>query len=186
MPTTTNRAYRYPGQGVEPDVAGDVQKFAEDVDADVEALENELRAVPPFGHMGRTSGFQAMAGTGNIVAMAAAQDLAGGMTFEDATDSLVVPKTGRYRITVKGMATGGGGTIAWAKCQKNLLDLAGTYTTTWKADNGDVHWSHTVTRPLTAGDKVNLINGNGSGTLSTWGTNGYDGTYLELAWAGPL
>ncbi|QOP64224.1 minor tail protein [Arthrobacter phage Yavru] len=42
MATTTKRVYRYPGQGVEPDAAGDIQKLAEDVDNDVAKLFDGL------------------------------------------------------------------------------------------------------------------------------------------------
>lgn len=38
MATTTKRSYRYPGQNGEPDVAGDLQRLAEDVDNDVDKL----------------------------------------------------------------------------------------------------------------------------------------------------
>ncbi|QCG78278.1 hypothetical protein SEA_IDAHO_13 [Arthrobacter phage Idaho] len=45
MPTTTKRAYRYPSQGAEPDTAGDIQRLAEDVSNDVDAINAGLTAV---------------------------------------------------------------------------------------------------------------------------------------------
>ncbi|AYN55954.1 hypothetical protein QEX65_gp13 [Arthrobacter phage Noely] len=42
MGTTLKRGYRYPGQGAEPDVAGDVQKLAEDVSVDVDGVATDV------------------------------------------------------------------------------------------------------------------------------------------------
>lgn len=46
MPVTTNRNYRYPGAGVEPDVNGDIQRLGEDVDADMAATLAALAKLP--------------------------------------------------------------------------------------------------------------------------------------------
>lgn len=42
MATTTNRSLRYPTAGQEPDVNGDIQRLAEDVDADLDGLHDTL------------------------------------------------------------------------------------------------------------------------------------------------
>lgn len=49
MATTLDRSYRYPGQGIEPDVAGDIQRLAEDVSADVAKLYKNLPIKIAYG-----------------------------------------------------------------------------------------------------------------------------------------
>lgn len=182
MANTVNRNYPLTGVNDAPDGPLAIQRLAEAVDTDVEALENELRTVQPFGHMGASNGFQAVSGAGTIVAMSAAQELAGGMTFDNAADSLVVPKAGLYRITCRGYLSGSAGYIATIKAQKNLTDIAGTYGASWKADSSDYIVVTTVTRRLAAGDKINLIAGSGNSAGSSYGIDGYNGSALELSW----
>jgi hypothetical protein len=63
------------------------------------AIFGRLSTTAPFGHMGRTGGFQAIGGNDVGVVMAGAQRLVGGMTFEAASAGrLVVPIAGRYMI----------------------------------------------------------------------------------------
>ena len=142
--------------------------------------------VRPFGHMGRTASFGNASANGTIVVMDAAQDLKGGMTFDNATDSLVIPLTGMYRVTVKPYLSGGSGYSGFAKAQRNLTDISGSFTNLWKANNADYMWTAYTVKGYNAGDKINLIVGSEAGAGSFWGTDGYNGCYLEVEYVGAL
>lgn len=133
--------------------------------------------VKPFGHMGKTNGFTA--GTDqNPVSGMAAQILRGGMTFSSADNALVVPLTGYYRlsgrtyssgastggslwqITINGVTAGFGASVWWTKTQVDeFVPLT------------------TVVRQLTAGDKLAL---RAQQPASTWGSDGYNGCFIEV------
>lgn len=179
MPSTLKHGIVYPSGSVAPNVPIVMQTQAESVDAAIEATKTV-----PFGHMGRTAGFQAVSAGGTVVAMDAAQDLRGGMTFDNATDSLVIPVAGLYRLTVRGYLSGSTGYLASVKSQKNLTDLSGSHASTWKSDGSDYMFSTTVSRAFAVGDKVNLICSSSNGGGSTWGTDGYNGAYIELQFVG--
>lgn len=139
----------------------------------------------PTGHAGRTAGFEAISAVNGAYVTLASQDLTGGMTF--ASNGLVVPRTGRYRITSKIYLTGGAGYTGSFGAVINSTALPAP---TPSAGLGLVHkpdaldytyWSE-VTRSLTVGDTVRLW---ASSVGSTWGTDGYNGSYLELEYVRP-
>lgn len=134
----------------------------------------------PFGHLGKTSGFQTVSAAGNVVTMDTPQILRGGMVFDTNTDSLIVPKSGLYIIRTKPYLVGSQGYLGSGKVQRNAADITGTYTSTWKGDPSDYTWSHEVTRSLTAGDSLNMIVAGSNSLGSTWGTDGFNGSYFEV------
>jgi hypothetical protein len=140
----------------------------------------------PFGHMGRTGASQSTNSTAVTVQMDAAQELRGGMTFDNATDSLVIPLTGLYRVTVKLYTTGsatGKHTCSISKVGSGGATIPGCAVQVNKSDSTDWFGDTTVTTPLTAGDKLYMAAASTSAS-NTWGTNGYDGTFLEVEYVG--
>lgn len=140
----------------------------------------------PFGHMGRTNSFQGINGGGPAkILMEAAQVLIGGMTFSDADDALVIPKTGRYYVRIKGFfsgaATGLNQVGIYLNGNQPAGILQGPNTHASKMDGNDIFCHGSSVIPFTAGDKISLWQNTG---VSAWGTNGYDGSWLELEWAG--
>lgn len=137
----------------------------------------------PFGHMGRTAGFQTLTPSAQTVGMAAAQVLLNGMTFDATHNALKVPVTGYYRITQRCYAIGG---TAW--CLNSYPNINGTANSgagisLWKADSQDYYSGASIIRLLNANDYVNITAYASSGTPgSTWGTTGNDGVWLELEW----
>lgn len=148
----------------------------------------------PFGHVGCTDGFQAIGASlsnGAYVVFSAAQELVGGMTFSNANDALVVPIAGRYLITGKWYATGGSlyQVIGDVTINNNAIppaagNRAGCQTTFWKQDSGDYVGGISVVRRLAAGDNLRLWMALGA-AASTYGTTGYNGSYLEALYVGP-
>lgn len=140
----------------------------------------------PFGHMGRTAGNFSLTTTNATVTMDAAQELRGGMTFDNATDSLVIPVTGLYRVTMRlyttGSATGKHTCIA-SKVGAGGAAIPGCAVQVNKSDTTDWFGGSTVTVPLTAGDKLYVAAAAASAS-NTWGTDGYNGTFLELQYIG--
>lgn len=144
----------------------------------------------PFGHMGRTAGFQTIASATNgaYIQMDAAQDLAGGMTFDNATDALVVPIAGRYRILIRGYFTGGSAYDCFAQATVNSTatpptpsDTLGTGALLYKQSTGDIMVHGQASARLAAGDKVRLWQ---STLQNAWGTTGYNGAWLEVEYVG--
>lgn len=131
-----------------------------------------------FGHMGRTAGFQTINPATKVI-MDAAQILAGGVTFDNANDALVVPSAGNYRVTVQGMFSGATTNLNLMKAQVNGSDVV--LSTGPKPDGNDQRYFASGIVTLAANDKVTLI---GLSTASTWGTSGYDGVYLEVELVG--
>lgn len=137
----------------------------------------------PIGHTGMTGGFQPCNGAGAYCLFPAAQVLRGGITHNAAQNALVPGKTGLYRITAKGYFTGGTAYQALAYVTRNdaaLPPAAGNIIAnalTWKADAGDYTGLISEKRTLTAGDLIRLYV---QGTSNTYGTDGYNGSYLEL------
>lgn len=142
-----------------------------------------VASLMPFGHMGKTNGFQSINPAATVV-MTQAQELRGGMTFDDATDSLVVPIDGLYRCTAKLYTTGGG----TGKCGLSVVTTptraSGSHIQVYKHDGTDWYGTNTSTMNLVAGDKVNIL-ASGTTSVSTWGTDGYNGAFLELEYIAP-
>lgn len=140
-----------------------------------------------FGHMGRTDAFQPLsADQMQTVHMSAAQDLLGGVGFDAATSALTVPVTGRWSISCRFYATGRAGVQAAGQASirrgSTTLAVEGTYLGFWKADHQDYMSQSAVTQHLVAGDKIFLQMQYGG---STWGTNGYNGSAVEIQYLGP-
>lgn len=161
---------------------------ADSLSARLAALEAANQSVTqPFGHAGRTAGFQSTAS--GILVGVSAQVLEGGMTF--ASSGLVVPSAGRYLIITKGYWTGGtNGTANWGTRVNNSAvptDFGSSCTEGalyFHKDTTTDDWtSHaSVTARLNAGDVVYLFAKYGS---STWGTDGYNGMWFEVLRVGP-
>ena len=138
----------------------------------------------PFGHAGLTSGF--VNTNGGVYPTLAAQVLANGVTF--TSNALVVPKAGLYVIIVKAYLSGSPG---------HLLDYSVALNTTANPPPSAVSGTpigngvlrkdvaedlthqlvgHTT---LAANDAVRLFTKT-STSVNVWGTNGYNGTYLEV------
>jgi hypothetical protein len=165
--------------------------MVEDEDAIVTRVSSgwERTTSRPFGHVGRTAGFQtiAQATNGAYVQFDTAQELIGGMTLDNATDALVVPIAGQYRITVHGYFTGSTGYMAQAEATINSTATPPAFTTggptagaraqAWKETTADLVASGTVTRRLAANDKIRLWHATPE---STYGGDGYNGAWLEV------
>lgn len=155
------------------------------VDAEIKKLnDNKI----PFGHMGRTNAFQNLAGAGAAtVIMDAAQILFGGMTFSNADDALVVPKAGWYRVYIKAFFTGAANETNVAGIKVNGTAVNGPHQASSlqvnKQGGGDVFPHSSGMVQFAAGDKVALYH---TSNVSTWGTNGYDGAWLELEFKSAL
>jgi hypothetical protein len=144
----------------------------------------------PFGHMGRTSGFQSISGNA-VIQMSAAQMLRGGMTFDNANDALVVPVKGLYRCTAQVYVSGGGGTSGTAT--GTLLINGGTnpgpICRVAKTDGQDAAGMLQGVLALNAGDKVAMsiamYPASGSALTAWGGSSGYSGCYVEVDYYGP-
>lgn len=137
----------------------------------------------PFGHMGRTGGFQVIGGTDVGVVMAAAQKLTGGMTFDNTNGGrLVIPVSGRYEIGGLVYGTVGSAYRCAGAAYKNAVKIPGTEIMFWKADGLDYATPlPKVEIDLVVGDKIGL---GMTSTQSTAGTTGYNGSYLEVRYVG--
>jgi hypothetical protein len=138
--------------------------------------------VRPFGHMGKTTNFQGIQTTDTVVTMDAAQILRGGMTFSNADDALVVPIAGYYKFTAQFYATGGSGAVCSGVVHRNGVTV-GVQARFWKADPGDYIATASGAGLCAAGDKIRLVMT--YTPSSTWGSTGFDGTFLEVEYIGP-
>jgi hypothetical protein len=185
MPTTDLRGYPYPDIDEAPAGPYAIEQLAEAVEADMELVDGRvefLESITPLGHMGRTAGFQAV-GTDVRVAMAAAQLLRGGMTFDDAADALVVPLTGYYFVSCHLYASGIAGRRYSGFVAKNgAIGYIGPKVAFWKEDGNDYYQSASSLVLLTAGDKLSLIV---TGDGNVYGSTGYDGCFIEAEYRGP-
>lgn len=141
------------------------------------ALDREV--APPFGHAGRTAGFQNVSAGGEVGVTA--QVLSGGMTASG--NALVVPTDGLYLITGKAYATGGSG-IRWSTAFRLNSDVwaLSPSAVAWKGDAGDYSENASGVRALAAGDRISMsiaVPGH-----STWGTDGYNGSWFEVLYVG--
>lgn len=167
-----------------------MRAFLTDEARTVEKIAAGWRAVEPiFGHLGCVDGFQTVAGgNGAFMLFSAAQELLGGMTFDNANDALVVPIAGLYEIHVKCYVSGGTNFGASGDATINSTALppgstgAGALTAFYKFDTADYIAHGYSRRRLAALDKVRLWQGAPS---STWGTTGYNGAFLEVTYVGP-
>lgn len=145
-----------------------------------------LGIVKPIGHLGRTGAFQNgfSASSQSAVQFSAAQVLHGGFTFDAATNSLVVPVPGLYRITVQGMFTGNAGNVNIAVATKNGSgNNVGAPGSGPKPDGNDVRYTGTAVVQLAAGDKIGMVQ---QSAASAWGTTGYDGSFVEVEYSSAI
>lgn len=148
------------------------------IDADA---KNSLKLNEPFGHIGRTAGFQTIGGT-DVGVVCTNIETAGGMIFESASAGrLRVPKDGKYLCMGKVYATGssavgcgGGPYLNAAKVQRGFINF-------WKGDTNDFSTSFATTLDLNANDLIGL---GMTFSGSTWGTDGGNGSYLQLYYIG--
>lgn len=139
----------------------------------------------PYGHAGRTAGFQTIGAADVAVGLDVAQRLAGGMTFETAASGrFVIPKSGQYWIITRIYATGGTGYASRGGAYVNSVKIAGSDVKFWKGDASDFYNFGISRFYFNAGDKVGLGMDSPAGA-STWGTDGYNGSWLELWYASP-
>lgn len=153
----------------------------------VRATELNALGDPPFGHAGCAAGFQTISAVDGIYVTLAAQVLKNGMTF--ASNGLVVPKAGLYQITARSYFTGGTvHSATWAATvNSTAIPMAATAETVgtgtlWKQDSLDYQGWATGHRQLNAGDTIRLWM---KSTSSTYGTTGYNGSYIEVRYVTP-
>lgn len=150
---------------------------------------NDWPSVAPYGHMGKTNSFQAISSTAPaVVTFDAAQELRGGVTVVADNNALVVPVTGRYRVHLKVVFSGGGvqnlcltvlsvnGAAATGSANKLHASLG-------KQGANDISYHTSGVIPLNAGDKIGMMAQSGS---TVWGGNGYDGAFIEIEWVSAL
>lgn len=155
--STDNRVYRYTGT--------------------VWELDQEK---PPFAHAGITAGFIAISAANGAYPALVSQAATNGMVV--SSSSITVPKAGLYEITAKGYFTAGTGYQGqWGATINSTalppLAIASGLGMMWKGDSNDYTGWSTVRRTLAANDVIRLYM---KSTGSTWGTDGYNGSWLEV------
>lgn len=180
MAETPNRAYPLPDGSSAPAGPYAFQQLGNAIDADV----NDI-LYAPFGHMGKTNSFQSLATPAKVV-FTAAQILRGGVTF-DPTDGgrLVLPVAGLYRLTCRGYASGSTAVRNRFYLIKNGVTtdpVAGCDMTFDKGTSDDFAQSCTGSAIFAAGDAIGMY---ASSPVSTWGTSGYNGAFIEAEYVGP-
>lgn len=161
----------------------DVDILNNNADAIDTAIFGRLSATAPFGHMGKTNGFQALAGTDIAVVMTGAQKLVGGMTFEAASAGrLVIPIAGRYLVSQTSFATNGSAYKFAGAAYYNSVKIPGTEMVDWKQDGTDWKCFGQCEINCLVGDKIGM---GMTSPQSTWGTTGYDGSFIEVRYVGP-
>jgi hypothetical protein len=135
----------------------------------------------PFGHMGKTNGFQTISTSATVV-MNAAQELVGGVTYNNTNNALVVPVAGRYQVTVCFYTSGGVG-YGTGAIMKNGVSTGIVARVQQTSGANDMASSMTGQVPLAAGDQLSIV---GGFPFNTYGSTGYNGTYLEAEFQGPV
>lgn len=139
----------------------------------------------PFGHMGRTAGFQTLSSMTTVV-MNAAQELKGGVTYDNTNNALIVPTAGRYMVNMKGYFSGSasrqnviGLLVNGAESTPlgNQMTSAGS-----KDDSADIAIKTSGVMTFAKNDKLSLYATSYAGSI--WGTNGYNGCFLQILYIG--
>lgn len=134
-----------------------------------------------LGHMGKTDGNQVISGT-TAVAFNGPQILRGGVVFSDAQESLLIPHTGLYRVSI-GARFGGTGTgICVGELWKNASVDTGVQVRAYKDDAGEPFPTVSTTKQFTAGDNLYLVVYGPAQYV--YGTNGYNGAFVEIEYVG--
>ncbi len=142
------------------------------------SLWRPLVPTPVLGHMGKTAGFQVITGlTKNT--FTAAQILKGGVTFDDTNDWLVAPISGLYRISFQHYTSGDGAGTQIATIYINTTQV-GINTRYYKEGYSDTVSHGSGFYQLAANDTVSLHSQHAGANVSSWGTGGYNGTYVEI------
>lgn len=144
-----------------------------------------------FVHKGMTGGFQQWAGGAAVeVIMPAAQIRRGGWT-EPVANRVVVPHGGFYDLNVKGYFTGLSQVIAWQQVSLEVLRggssvwLAPRALVNNRAAGNDAQDTAGAFFSLMAGDVLHLVFNSSTTSNNTWGSNGWDGTFLEATYKAP-
>lgn len=189
MPTTTNRALRYPASSNSPNVPQDIQNLATDVD-------NALALI--FGKMWRTSAFgpTLTIAAEAVVGMDVSRTV-GGVTFDNTNDQLTIPIDGLYDINSclyitnpSGSSYAGqvGGWVRRTRSGVADLQIATGPLVDKRFQTRDMRgfWLHQAV-PLKAGDKLALIAYAYDDFMTYYGANEYAAsTFLSLTYAAPL
>lgn len=151
---------------------------------DVDKWDGTARDIP-YGHMGRTAGFQDLT-TNTPIVMNAAQELRGGMTYDNAANALVLPVTGRYLINLKGFFSGGMSNINQVGILINgdpdLNGVSQKLTASGsKASSADIAVTSSGILYLSKGTKIAVCQ---TSSVSAWGVTGYNGTCIEILYLG--
>lgn len=186
MPTTTNRSLRYPTSSNAPNIPQDIQNLATDTD-------NAMALI--FGKMWRTAGLgptQTVA-TEYVVGMDTSRTT-GGVTFDNTNDRLTVPIDGLYDVSsclyVSTNTTGTGQTGGWVRRVKSgFADLAtcqGPLAHKLVASvDQRASWVHRMV-PLSAGTALALVSYAYDASLTYYGLNEYNGSFLAVTYVAPL
>lgn len=130
----------------------------------------------PFGHAGRTGGFQSF----GQVTLSAAQQSGGGIVYTSSSGTgLRVPYTGLYDVRIRGYFTGpnpGRCTTQFTINGAGNNRVAGNM---WKGDNSDMRFDNSAIVSLNANDVVGMLTA-GPTDDSHWGTDGYNGCWVEV------
>jgi hypothetical protein len=181
--TTTNLALYKPDSTDVVNVQTDINNNMDTIDTAVQDLR-----VPTKGKLWRTSAFQALTGTGTDVDFEASR-LSGGMTAGSGSNGLVVPKSGLYKVSVYGYATG---SDLWRaqftayRVRSAVADKDITFLGFWKESTFDSAMTADNEVPLAAGDEIRVKASSSSGSGSTWGTDETNGVRLHVEYKGPL
>lgn len=141
-------------------------------------------ATAPLGHVGQTGG-ATLLGAGRFVPFDTAQYLRGGVTFDNGADALIIPTTGLYRFNARCHFSGGSGYTGFGQLRKNAV-ATGIYTPVYKPDVWDQAGNAIGILQLNAGDSMTIWmeTSNNNASAATWGTNGHNGTFLEMEMIG--
>ncbi|ASZ72578.1 minor tail protein [Arthrobacter phage Adat] len=159
----------------------DLELTNQNLDKIDDAVGNRLKLDEPFGHIGRTAGFQTIGGT-DVGVICTEIEIAGGMVFESASAGrLMVPKAGKYLCVGKVYATGSSAVGCGGGPYLNAVKVQRGFINFWKGDTNDFSTSFATTLDLNANDRIGL---GMTFSGSTWGTDGGNGSYLQLYYIG--
>lgn len=142
------------------------------------------------GKMWRTSGFSGAltAATATTIAFDAAR-VVGGVTFNNATDTLTLPRNGFYDLRARGYLTGSSGyngSYRIVRVRSAVADVEVCISNlARKIDTQDEPCYAADTLPLQAGDQLYLRTFYSAGG-QYWGVNEFNGVYLSATYVGPL
>ena len=156
----------------------DLNEYNSNLDKIDQAIHDKVR---PFGHLGKTNGFQALTTAGQAVTMpATAQLIRGGMTVSN--NKLIVPIAGLYILRCKAYATAGSVYKHTALCTLNGA-ATGAIVELSKPDADDYQGMAECTVALNANDAIGMNAYCSVTGESTWGTTGYDGAFFEVEYS---